>query len=625
MRGSWVSHGTVTIRLGRPHFAFFRGYLEGLDISALAARYVPPETLPDGSSTRVDQRSTHALMRWIRKQLLVAARRNLPAADARLLGIAPEALLAEIPVRQLTLEHFREERDPYGMYGEAELIALFEETHSEAHAGKGSERHRRAIRNQRLRTRQQRALQLLENLVATDPALDDRVDGWLDPTLAKHLEAAGIHTIANLVASMDRYGYRWYTKVPRIGVKAALHISRWLQQESVGMALGIKLRPDALVPPKAVAIFEPPLPAPSRRFGIVVLERLLIPPSCIPAALTAPEGPSFLPRDDDVAAIASWLGSRQATSHTQRAYRRECERFLLWTLFECGKSISALTSADCARYPCFLAMLGNTPEQTWAMHFRLPQEKWLGSVGVSRKSDYWKPFHGSLSLPSQRQALIIVRSFLQWLLEQNYLREDLISALVVRARGVMSADPKPTLKPAEWKLVHDHLIQFAKTGSNATFRARFIFVLAHDCGLRLSELSRLRWCDLTVPGGEGASGTHAILRVIGRAGHRREVVVGARALTEMRAYLRSRGYSDLSTIPADAPLIASLQNDTGQEAGPRTRSDASLTAHRIYRIVKRTFHDVAQAVETVDTVQAERLRSASMQWLRHSIEQEESV
>ena len=40
MRGGWVERGTVLIRLTRPHFVFYRGYLEGLDLGKLARRYL---------------------------------------------------------------------------------------------------------------------------------------------------------------------------------------------------------------------------------------------------------------------------------------------------------------------------------------------------------------------------------------------------------------------------------------------------------------------------------------------------------------------------------------------------------------------------------------------------------
>ena len=36
MRGGWVERGTVLIRLSRPNFAFYRCYLDGLDVGALA-------------------------------------------------------------------------------------------------------------------------------------------------------------------------------------------------------------------------------------------------------------------------------------------------------------------------------------------------------------------------------------------------------------------------------------------------------------------------------------------------------------------------------------------------------------------------------------------------------------
>ena len=47
-----------------------------------------------------------------------------------------------------------------------------------------------------------------------------------------------------------------------------------------------------------------------------------------------------------------WL---QTLSHTQRAYRKEAERFLLWAIVHKGKALSSMNNEDCIEYREFLA------------------------------------------------------------------------------------------------------------------------------------------------------------------------------------------------------------------------------------------------------------------------------
>ena len=57
--------------------------------------------------------------------MLVAARRAGKPAIARLVASDPERLFATYATPVPTLKEFREERDPYEMFSEAELIELF--------------------------------------------------------------------------------------------------------------------------------------------------------------------------------------------------------------------------------------------------------------------------------------------------------------------------------------------------------------------------------------------------------------------------------------------------------------------------------------------------------------------
>ena len=60
-------------------------------------------------------------------------------------------------------------------------------------------------------------------------------------------------------------------------------------------------------------------------------------------------------RDVGLEGVNPGLDWLQALSHTQRAYRKEAERFLLWAIVQKGKALSSMTNEDCREYRDFLA------------------------------------------------------------------------------------------------------------------------------------------------------------------------------------------------------------------------------------------------------------------------------
>lgn len=69
-----------------------------------------------------------------------------------------------------------------------------------------------------------------------------------------------------------------------------------------------------------------------------------------------------------------WL---QALSNTQRAYRTEAERFLLWAITHKGKALSSMSNEDCIEYRDFLA----DPQ---------PRSRWCGAWRFSKvEIDQW--------------------------------------------------------------------------------------------------------------------------------------------------------------------------------------------------------------------------------------------
>ena len=128
--------------------------------------------------------------------------------------------IAEASLDLPSLEVFAEAR---GLEDEsqAEQIVAYE-----AEYGRSTQRSRRRAQ---LIKRQLDALRWLEVLLAQSPKAGDSVAAWLNPTLAGHLEAADIFTLAQLVERINGVGRRWYAGIKAMGEGKALRIVQWLQ------------------------------------------------------------------------------------------------------------------------------------------------------------------------------------------------------------------------------------------------------------------------------------------------------------------------------------------------------------------------------------------------------------
>src|SRR5579872_4633074 len=92
--------------------------------------------------------------------------------------------------------------------------------------------------------------------------------------------------------------------------------------------------------------------------------------------------PAFITKqisaNNDLQAIQSWLAEFDGSPQTQRSYRKEAERLLLWSLIEKQKSLSSLTRDDLRDYQHFLI----DPQ---------PQARWCGQR-KPRHDPAWRPF-----------------------------------------------------------------------------------------------------------------------------------------------------------------------------------------------------------------------------------------
>ncbi|AJK46424.1 phage integrase family protein [Burkholderia plantarii] len=154
-----------------------------------------------------------------------------------------------------------------------------------------------------------------------------------------------------LLALIRRRRQRWYTAVPRLGATGARRITDFIDQHAGTLGYLSRL---ALVPRRQLAPGDAAL-QPIARVGadVVPLEALRV-----PAALDGSAGLNCAPvrahqaeMNTDLQAVSAWIAIRGARSvQTQRAYRREAERLLLWAIVAKGKPLSSLNTLDVAEY-----------------------------------------------------------------------------------------------------------------------------------------------------------------------------------------------------------------------------------------------------------------------------------
>lgn len=578
-------------KIGRVHLALYRAWLQGLDLKVAGARYLPGST---------DTRVVRATLDWVKQSLTMAARRQGRPGLIRLLRL-PLASLPDASRPALagpTLDDFREEHDPDGFYSEQELTRLFLEAYPEQAVNGRARRYRALVE------RQLRALIWMEDLLSTEPRPEDPVSAWFDDTVAVRLLRADLHTLGDLMSRIRSEGYRWWVGVPRLGEKGAVRITAWLHQhpETLG---GLESR--ALKPMRSV------LPASlirSPATAMLPLESL-----ALPIALDGSAGENRFPGrcriedSNDLHAIQAWLAARARNPNTERAYRREAERLLLWCVLERGTALSSMSIEDATFYRNWMAALGRTQDSDW--HYRLPQSAWLGKRGTPRWSAAWRPFEGALTYRSLTHAHTVLKSLFDWLTKVRYLDSNPWECVpALRAESVLGTpdlELTRVLTQAQWQFLVNHLDQLPESPAKA--RYRFVLPFAYSTGLRLSELVEANVGRLYSQPLKTSLGVRWMLKVLGKGGKWRAVPMPEAVMSALRVYLFARGQGALEDCSGDVPLIV----------GEEGRSVAPLHPTTLYKALKKLFESAADELERGGKADnARRFRSATTHWIRHT-------
>jgi integrase len=341
-----------------------------------------------------------------------------------------------------------------------------------------------------------RALYILPSLPVPQPMVGDAIDVWLSARVVPVLNRHGIRTLADLTVRIPRRR-RWWLAIPGLGMRSARRIETFFAAH-----------PDLTERARALIVVATPEP-------VVPWESIRVPHEVDGSRGTfrAPKPMCALEADNDYQAISAWLERHEAIE-TQRAYRREAERLMLWAIVERGKALSSLTSEDATAYRAFL-------------RHPAPRARWVAPARP-RSSSEWRPFTGMLSPDSIAYALSVLSAMFRWLIEQRYVLANPFAGLKVRgAQRNGKLDISRAFTASEWELVRtiaDGLEWSHGWTVPAAQRLRFLLDFGYATGLRAGELVSVTlggietgargewWLHLTGKGCEGRQGGPAAAR-----------------------------------------------------------------------------------------------------------------
>lgn len=591
--------------ISRAEFAALRAHLQGVALRDVADRYLSPD---------MDLRVAKSTLRRIIDAVKVLAQRHGRKDVVRLAQLRlPQASANSAPAA-LSLEDFRKQRDPESFYTERELIDLYQDEYKDALPD------RKQKRDQRLRDRQLTALQWAEAMLVSDPCPTDPVAAWLPAHWAKRLKAAGYVSLADLAAFIDKRGTRWWTEIDGLGERSATQIVQFLATNAD--VIGITLSVRALIPRGELAhqdLVRARVPA----VGIVPIESLVCPTNIdgSQGSNRAPADTCQLTASNDLAAIEAWLALYAESSNTYRAYRKEAERLLLWSIFEARKPLSSLSLEDCHAYRNFLS----EPDKPL---------RWAGKRGAERWSPDWRPFEqGPLSPASVSQAMAIATLLCGWLTEMRYLAGNPFAGLVTRQRTrgrnkeerlAIKAQRRDagfarrSLSQSLWDTVSTHLS--AKPDTPPWARARWIVHWGQSMGLRAREMVEAQVADIRRYADPDGGEPVFALFVLGKGDEDREVAFPAHLWPLLSAHFRHRGLdAEPLKNPGDTFLIGRLPpaSKDNRVKVSAALAGAGISYEALYKAVVNAFDDVRREANSLTDEEVDVLERASTHWLRH--------
>lgn len=419
-----------------------------------------------------------------------------------------------------------------------------------------------------------RTVEALRRMPLPQPLITDDIARWLPARAVGALQQQGIHTLAELTLRIPRRR-RWWASIRGLGARGAAQIEAFFAAHP---QLTERARALIVVPASETAPWE----------------QLVVPAEVDGSRgqFRAPQATCTLAATNDYQAVQAWLALQESPA-TQRAYRKEAERLMLWAILERGRALSSLTTEDAIAYRQFLRR-------------PTPRDRWVGPAR-SRSSPEWRPFQGALSARSVAYALSVIGALYRWLIEQRYLLANPFSGVSVKgAKRSAPLDAARGFSEHEWPLLRSIADAIEWTGGwtkEGAQRLRFLLDFWYATGLRPHEVVAARL-------GALRRDDHGDdwLKVIGKGNKEGEVAVPLSAMAALENYLVQR-HLPVTRARWDpgTPLVPSLAED-----------GSGITPARLWAILQRFFRHAAERLEPSSPATAEKLRRATPHWMRHT-------
>ena len=522
-RGRPLGARAVVVRdvrsIGLHHFAFLRASLLGLDLADAFDRYLA------WGETTSDLRHVESRRRELLTQLVDASRRldlTLPT-DGKITRYV-DLLANEAPTPKVillpTLDEWVEAQgmEP-DMYAEAELL----EEYRTAHGLDNVEAIEEATGHADRVAERVRALNYLSTLLATKPKASDKIEAWFARPIVVRLRNVGVKTLEDLFNLVNVYGHRWCAQVPGLGVLRARQIVAWLRSQQDGLNLTLRDGLDEPASKRALrtGTASSQLVVP-RRYGLAPLEQLALPSELLGLnGVFRTHQPNTLEATDDLQAVTRWLSRYAERPATFRSYRKEVERFVLWCANERKKALSSVSGLDCQAYRAFLQAV---------------PAPWCHPVPVERTDPLWRPFRGTPSAPSQKQALVILQTMFEGLRDAGYLAANPMRAVM---KGFALTGSKLQTSRAFGEREWAHVLRCIEKEPHAAARRRLhcLLELLVTSGVRRDELAKARRGDLRLETLPDLAPTW-VLTVTGKRNKRREVPLADEVVALLDAHAR---------------------------------------------------------------------------------------
>jgi len=484
-------------------------------------------------------------------------------------------------------------------------------------------------------------------LATVAPNITHSIGRWFRPRIATRLKGEGIATLAELIAFCNRRGASWWRSIPRIGPGRAAVVVAWLRRhekelgarvdadiagdEPAGHRAGdpftsaalIEVRPegwDQLGADKKGDVASFP-----QTVTLAPLECMAV-PRAMSGAISGglPGGPDskrgenrsrafcYIQANHDLDAVRAYLNKYRDQPKTLRAYTKELERFLLWSVVVRGKAMSSLLVDDCEAYKDFL---------------KNPDPRFVGER-FSRTSTRWRPFAShTLSPESQKYAVRALRAAFAWLVDVRYLAGNPWTAVndpqVVQRETLMEI--QRALPDKLWQRLRNELDRRCEAPSTRAVPAaqwrvfRAALLLMGDSGLRREEAAGAQRDKLRVSFYGTLEKPVWELTVIGKRQKERTVPVSVAALNALRAHWTDRG-RDFDLPMESAPLLApiTIPNTPASLAKHHQIAEQGYRADGINRLVSRMMTLIVETMDDLSLDERVMLGSINAHAFRHT-------